>query len=325
MATAPHQKIVVPRRPVRPAPLVSGGVLAVLTLLVLGATSAVAHGTNTRRAATGPPAETPPARTTAPALRAGSLTRHLLGIPGQWKLVLNAEFNRRTLNTSIWQAGWFGTGVTTSINPNETACYSSKNVLFPGDGTMHLALTATQSTCGGVQKPYTGALVSSNPLGASNGHGFQYTYGVLEASVYLPPSGTLIANWPAIMTLGQQWPVDGEDDVLEGLGGTACFHFHSPETPPVTGAGECDVAVTPGWHTFAADWQPGRVTYYYDGTEITRVTQGITSAPMFIVLVNTASRRSPDVAQPAAMQVAYIRVWQPTGAQASRAGYTYSH
>jgi beta-glucanase (GH16 family) len=317
---APYQKIVVPRRLVRSASFVSGGGLALLALLVLGAAVAVAHRTTTRHAA-----RRPTARTRAPGLRAGSRTRHLLSIPGQWKLVLNAEFNRRKLNKSIWQAGWFGTGVTPSINPNEIACYSSKNVIFPGDGTIHLALTAARSTCEGVQKPYTGAIVSSNPSGVPRGHGFQYTYGVLEARVYLPPSGARIANWPAIMTLGQRWPVDGEDDILEGLDGTACFHFHSPETPPVTGVGRCDVAVTPGWHTFASDWQPGSVTYYYDGTEVTRVTHGITSAPMFIVLVNTASRRFPDVAQPAAMRVAYVRIWQPTGPPARRAGYTYSH
>ena len=57
--------------------------------------------------------------------------------------------------------------------------------------------------------------------------GFQFTYGVVEALVYIPPSASsAIANWPAVWTDGQDWPADGEDDILEGLGGSACFHFH---------------------------------------------------------------------------------------------------
>ena len=67
---------------------------------------------------------------------------------------------------------------------------------------------------------------------------------------------------------------------------------------------------TGGWHTFAADWEPGSITYYYDGTEIWQDTSGITSAPMYLIL-NLAldSSMSVDLV-PATMRVDYVRVWQ---------------
>ena len=49
---------------------------------------------------------------------------------------------------------------------------------------------------------------------------------------------------------------------MEGLSGQACWHFHDPQGGP----GGCSTATyTGGWHTFGADWEPGSVTYYYDG------------------------------------------------------------
>ena len=62
-----------------------------------------------------------------------------------------------------------------------------------------------------------------------------------------------------------------------------------------------------GWHTFAADWEPGIVTYYYDGVDIGSVTSGITSAPMFLILDYAAGTlaQAPDT-----MKVDYLRVCQ---------------
>ena len=56
-------------------------------------------------------------------------------------MTLDSEFNSTSLDTSIWQSGWFGTGITSPVNALEADCYSSSNVTFPGDGTMHLAVT----------------------------------------------------------------------------------------------------------------------------------------------------------------------------------------
>jgi hypothetical protein len=232
-----------------------------------------------------------------------------VGVPGTWHVVMDDEFNATSLDTSIWQAGWFGSGITSPANSNEQACYNSNNVTLPGDGTVHLRVTDVPATCGGKTEPYTGALLSSNPSDGRASGGFQYTYGVVEARVYLPPAANgEIANWPAVWADGQSpWPTNGEDDVLEGLGGEACFHFHSPSGGP----GSCVGGNLSGWHTFASDWQPGSVTYYYDGAQVGRITTGITSSPMYLILSNTVSSAmgGPTVA-PSDMQVDYVRVWQ---------------
>jgi beta-glucanase (GH16 family) len=253
------------------------------------------------------------AATGAPRIAATSHTPQPAGIAGQWKLILNSQFNTPSLDTSLWRPGWFGTGVTRAISHLEPACYSPANVTFPGDGTMHLNVTATRLKCGGITQPFAGAVVTTNPHDGRRSGGFTYRYGVLEAKVFIPGSGSLISNWPSVVTFGQVWPQDGEDDVLEVLNGTACFHYHSPGYAPSGHLGGCDPTFTAGWHTVASDWQPGVVTYYFDGVEIGQITKGVTSAPMYIVLVNTVhqiDRLDPRGAVVDSMQVAYVRVWQ---------------
>lgn len=221
------------------------------------------------------------------------------GIPGSWTTKFADEFNGTTLSRS-WTPGWFGTGVTKPINGKEQACYDSRQVTLPGDGALHLKATARPSTCGGQTKPNTGALVSSNGR-------FSYTYGAVEWRAYLPSGGTQMANWPALWSNGQNWPTDGENDTMEGLGGKACFHFHSPSGGP----GGCVPGNLSGWHTFAADWEPGSVTYYYDGVKVGRLATGITSSPQYLVMDHTVSSSigGPTVL-PKDMKVDYVRVWQ---------------
>ena len=107
---------------------------------------------------------------------------------------------------------------------------------------------------------------------------------------------------------GQSWPADGELDVLEGLGGLACWHFHDPAGAP---GGCLPGTFTAGWHTFGADWEPGIVTYYYDGTPVGSVTSGVTASPMFVILDLAADNAyGGQIEVPATMRVDYVRVWQ---------------
>jgi beta-glucanase (GH16 family) len=229
------------------------------------------------------------------------------GIPGRWDLKLDDEFSGRSVDASIWRTGWFGTGVTAPASQSEQVCYSSANVSFHGDGAVDLGVTPRRSECGGSDHPYTGALLSSNPSDGRAGGGFQYTYGVVAARVYLPAAGPQIANWPAVWATGQHWPADGEDDIMEGLSGRACFHFRTSDRGPPT----CIPGQRTGWHTFASDWEPGSVTYYFDGIRVGGVTINVTAAPMYLVLAYTVSRSiGGPVVVPSTMGVDYIRVWQ---------------
>ena len=66
-------------------------------------------------------------------------------------------------------------------------------------------------------------------------------------------------------------PATGELDVFEGLAGNACWHFHYTGGEP----GGCSNKANPsGWHTYAAEWRPGVVTYFYDGVQVGRITSG---------------------------------------------------
>jgi hypothetical protein len=217
------------------------------------------------------------------------------GASGWGTPVFDDEFTTDSmLNTKLWAPVWFSNGSTS----NGTAMDSS-NVSVSGG---YLNLEATTNG--------TGGLVSTNPSDGVSGHtGFQYAYGYAEAKIYLPASGSSIANWPAWWTDGQAWPEDGEQDIMEGLGGSACYHFHYG-TGSGSSTGGCGSGSYTGWHTFGADWASGIVTYYYDGVKVGTTTAGITSESQYLILENSTGSDSGPIVTPADMMVAYVRVWQ---------------
>lgn len=209
-----------------------------------------------------------------------------LGVPGSWNLVFDDEFDGTALGQA-WAPYWFRDG---SVQ-NGTVMNSSN--VSVSDGDLDLALGSG-----------SGSIVSTNPEG---GGAFQFTYGVFEARIYLPGTGDEVDNWPAFWADGQHWPADGEIDAMEGLHGVTACHFHYSGGGP---SGGCP-NTGPGWHVFAAEWEPGSVTYYYDGQDVGDVTTGITNEPMYLVIENSLSPDGPAV--PATVKVDYVRVWQTAG------------
>lgn len=226
------------------------------------------------------------------------------GITGNWSLKMSDEFNGTSLNKTMWTPGWFSTGISGPVNDLEKACYSPNQLKMPGDGSLHMLLGVQQNTCKATY-PNTGALISSNPLDYVSGHtGYQYAYGVVEWRVYLTPdSNGNIANWPGVWSNGQNWPNDGENDTMEGLGGSACYHFHSTAGGP----GGCASGKYAGWHTFASNWQPGSVKYYYDGVYVGQITTGITSSPQYLIVQQTTDLQTAIASE---ILIDYVRVWQ---------------
>lgn len=227
-----------------------------------------------------------------------------IGITGTWTLKMRDEFDGTSINKSLWSPGWFSSGISGPVNNLEKACYSPNQLTMPGDGSLHMFLKVQQNTCKATY-PNTGALISSNPLDYVSGHtGYQYSYGVVEWRVYLPPDANgNIANWPGVWSNGQNWPTDGENDTMEGLDGPACYHFHSPSGGP----GGCASGKYSGWHTFASNWQPGIVKYYYDGVYVGQITTGITSSPQYLIVQQTTNLQTAITSE---MLVDYVRVWQ---------------
>jgi beta-glucanase (GH16 family) len=221
------------------------------------------------------------------------------GVGGSWNLILNSTFDGGSL-ASPWQKGWFGTGITSPVNSLEANCYDPSHVTV-ADGMLSISATQTPVVCNGVQQPWTSGLINTNG-------NFSFTYGYMEAMLWLPanPTGKL-ADWPAFWSDGQNWPTTGEIDTIEGLGGDACWHFHSPYGEP--GGCAAGGGFTAGWHILGADWEPGSVTYYYDGVAVGQVTQYVTSAPMYLIIdLASVAGATDNVAT--TMHVAYVRVWQ---------------
>lgn len=217
-----------------------------------------------------------------------------------WHLVFDDEFTGHSLNTAHWSTGWLAPGITPPVDKAELECYAPADVTVTG-GALRLKLVPRPAACGGKDRPYSSGLVNTDGK-------FHFTYGFLEARMRMRGLGRTIANWPAFWADGQHWPQDGEIDVLEGLSGQACWHFVNR----AGSRGGCAAGTfTNGWHTFGADWEPGSVTYYYDGRRVGQVTSGITSSPMFLILNNATSHdHGAPIRVPATVSVSYVRVWQ---------------
>jgi hypothetical protein len=231
------------------------------------------------------------------------------GVPGTWQLKLNEEFSSSGLNTSLWTPGWQHGG----LSEESERCLSSALVNQPGDGYLHLWLHKETNTCESTHSEYTGSLVESNPNDGVPGHtGFQYSYGYVEWRAYVVgteekcSTGGCIPDWPALWSLPGNH--ETEIDTMEGLNGEACYHFHPPFPG---GTGGC-AGNRPGWNTYGENWEPGVVTFYYDGAQVGQVTSSkINGTAQYLVMDMTAPCScGGKLVAPDELDIDYVRVWQ---------------
>jgi beta-glucanase (GH16 family) len=234
-------------------------------------------------------------------------------IAGPWNLVFDSEFNGSSLDPFQWSTGWFGSGYNTgpiSSTYGLDVCAASQ--VSVGSGSLQIKAILKTNTSSYGTFPYTSGVITT--LAAAYPWSapalFSFTYGYAEARIWLPGSGR-IADWPAFWmystALSNTYP-NGEIDILEGLGGSARAHLISSlgTQGPLTGSG----TFAGGWHTFAVNWEPGAITYYYDGVSIGDFTTDIPSTPMFLILNLEVSTTLSPPAAPASMLVDYVRVWR---------------
>jgi len=230
-----------------------------------------------------------------------------VGQSGSWNLVFHDEFNGTSLDLTKWRPNWNGdtdTAISPPVNRSESACYDPQQV---AESNGELDLTAIAGSCtasNGITYPYRSGLIESNGK-------YSFTYGYAEARIWAP-AGT--GSWPAFWSDGQNWPQDGEIDILEAYGtDTSTFHYYYPGGSP--GGDTVVPGATAGWHTYAVDWEPGMITWYYDGRQVWQLTNAglaggsaIASTPQYLIL--NLGLDSPQAAVPVTMRVDYVRVWQ---------------
>ena len=261
-----------------------------------------------------PPTTAPPTTPTAPPVSNGTLPLGPAGASGTWKLKFADEFDGTSLDLTKWRPNWFGSSnssVTRPINDYEDSCYDPAQVKVSG-GSLHLtAVKLSSPKAGCTTKDGRSASYASGMVMGDERYNF--TYGYLEARIFLPGGGGTPENWAAFWANGENWPRTGEIDVMETLGGEPRWHFHYEASGQHRSTGSRFDLITPktGWHTFGVLWEAGKLTFYYDGREVGSTTAGVTSAPMYMILNHGVSNYiSGPIVAPSTMQVDYVRHWQ---------------
>ncbi|HET9094492.1 MAG TPA: glycoside hydrolase family 16 protein [Solirubrobacteraceae bacterium] len=218
----------------------------------------------------------------APGSASATARRSPVGIPGQWRLVFDDEFNGRSINLSTWNPheGW--------TNQNDVTDHLSNISVRGGHAILQLA-SAT-----------SGAAIATNHFSLKVG---EYA----EARIRFAGDGGTIYNWPAWWISGPSWPSAGENDIAEGLG-SLTVNYHSPAGALETGT------VNGTWarrfHTYGIYRGPNDARVYWDGRLVRTYPTHDSGAPESLILTMGASNvlRFGAAGQ---MVVDYVRAWEP--------------
>jgi beta-glucanase (GH16 family) len=237
-------------------------------------------------------------------------------VPAGWKLIWHDEFDGDIIDRANWTfdlgAGGWGNG--------EAEYYTSR----PENARVENGKLTIEAR----QEKYEGSYYTSARLKTQGLQSFQY--GRIEARLKVPAGAGV---WPAFWMLGadfdgKNWPDCGEVDIMEYIGKEPDLIMGTLHGPGYSGAlgfskwNRQKYNIADDFHTYAVEWEPDRVTWFYDGAEYFTVTPAdvgdrkwVFEHPFFIILNlalggQLAGPIGLQTAFPAQLQVDYVRVFQ---------------
>lgn len=207
-----------------------------------------------------------------------------------WHLTFSDDFEGSTLDTTKWEATWFGEG--TTMNNVQT---SSHNVRV-ADGMVRLSLASQTS----------GALIHT---GYQPGH-YQLPVGsYIEARIRFSGDASGLYNWPAWwINSTQNYPASGEHDIAEVLDGAMTVNYHSP-------SGSHNQGIVPGqwtneFHRYGLYRQAQTAMVYYDRKLVKTYHTDDDGQPLDVILTLGSGQGKTVVGEAGALYVDYVKAWK---------------
>ena len=248
--------------------------------------------------------------------------------PRDKKLVWSDDFSGPA-GASPSPANWSFDAGGAGWGNEELESYTSRpsNAQLDGRGDLLVTARAERYTgADGITRDYTSARLQTLSK-------FEFTYGLAEARIQIPAGQGLVGQF---WMLGREayesedaWPACGEIDAAEVLGSEpgvvyGTLHGPWPSTPTgLQGSATSSTSLAAGFHTYAVQWQPDRISFMLDGAPYKTITPGDLPAgapwpfdhPYFMLLDLAVGGEWPGAPGsstrfPAQMRVDWVRVWQ---------------
>ena len=234
-------------------------------------------------------------------------------------LILNQSFNHAPLDEGVWNRchWWAERGCTIGSN-DELEWYLPGQVRVR-NGRLRLTASRHDFRAEGRNYPYVSGMVASGPAYDTDRPKFAFRYGTAVIRARIPQGRGL---WPAFWLLPADKESKPEIDVMEIYGRepeTVRMHFHYLDQNGIEQApGEYydDPGIRHGWHRFAIDWRPGRLTWRIDGVRRWQVTGPMVPNERMYIVLNLAvgggraGPVGPSVRFPKTFAIDYVRVWK---------------
>ncbi len=236
------------------------------------------------------------------------------------RLVLREDFGGTRLDARRWRrCHWWARGGCTIASNGELEWYVPGQVRVHGGALRLVAQRGPVRGSDGRVYPYRSGMISSGPGPGSSAPRFAFRYGRAQIRARVPRGRGL---WSAFWLLPANRRSKPEIDVMEIRGGhpdTVEFHVHWRGSGGATrqrGRSWRQAGLRRGWHTFAIDWRPGRLTWLVDGRVRWMVRgRAVPRTRMYLVAdlaVGGEWAGSPDDSTrfPSALVIDSVRVWR---------------